>query len=133
MEKEHFILITPENRIQGIRTSNACLRFYYEVVNCRSIEIVRPFRDCPSCRDHVFVLDEEGRLKDEPRLNVIASMLVQLPLYGNVLIAKEGLRNGEPDIMGFDRAGAESVIRSIHFSLTGSGLFMECEEEGESE
>lgn len=130
--KEHFILITPENRIQGIRTTNACLRFYYEVVNCQSIEIVRPFRDCPSCRDHVFVLDEEGRLKDEPRLNVIASMLAQIPLYGNVLIAKEGLRNGEPDIMGFDRAGAESVIRSIHFSLTGSGLFTEAEE-GESE
>ena len=128
--KEHFILITPENRIKGIRTSNACLRFYYEVVNCRSIEIVRPFRDCPSCRDHVFVLDEEGRLKDEPRLNVIASLLANIPLYGNVLIAKEGLRNGEPDIMGFDREGAESVIRSIHFSLTGSGLFTE---EGESE
>lgn len=130
--KEHFILITTDNRIRGVRTETPSLMFYYSMIGCRSIEIVRPFTNTPQARQ-IMVIDEEGRIRKNPRMNVIASMLAGQSLYGNVLIAKEDFRNGEPDICGYDRQSAEAIITCIRIALKASGLFTECDEEGDDE
>lgn len=125
--KEHFILITTDNRIRGVMTSTPSLMFYYSMIGCRSIEIVRPFPKHTEARQ-IMVIDEEGRLRKNPRLNVIASMLAGQPLYGNVMIAKEDFRDGEPDIVGYDRQSAEGIITCIRVALQASGCFEETEE-----
>lgn len=132
--KEHFILITTDNRIKGVRTETPSLMFYYSMIGCRSIEIVRPFRydeiKYTKARQ-IMVIDEEGRLRNNPRMNVIASLIAGQPLYGNVLIAKEDMRNGEPDICGYDRPSAEGIITAIRVALSASGCFEETEEDTE--
>ena len=125
--KEHFVLLTTDNRIRGVMTSTPSLMFYYSMIGCRSIEIVRPFRGTNITRQ-IMVIDEEGRLRNNPRMNVIASMIAGQPLYGNVLIAKEDFRNGEPDIVGYDRQSAEAIITKIRVALQASGSFEETEE-----
>lgn len=120
--KEYFILITPDNCVKGIVTENANLDFYYSALECRSIEIVRPFRNTHAGQQ-VMVIDEEGRLKDRPRVNTIASVLANQLLYGNVMIAIEGKRNGEPDIIGFDKPHANIAMSAIRITLETSGLF----------
>lgn len=125
--KEHFILLTTDNRLKGVRTDTPSLKFYYSMIGCRSIEIVRPFRGTRIERQ-IMVIDEEGRLRNNPRMNVLASIIAGQPLYGNVLIAKEDMRNGEPDICGFDRQSAENIITSLRFALQASGCFEETEE-----
>lgn len=130
--KEHFILITTDNRIRGVRTENPSLMFYYSMIGCRSIEIVRPFPKAINKARQIMVIDE-GRIRNNPRINVIASMLAGQSLYGNVLIAKEDFRNGEPDICGYDRQSAEAIITAIRVALSASGCFEEMSEEGETE
>lgn len=126
--KEHFILITTDNRIRGVRTENPSLMFYYSMIGCRSIEIVRPFPRKINKARQIMVIDEEGRIRNNPRMNVIASLLAGQSLYGNVLIAKEDFRNGEPDICGYDRQSAEAIVTAIRVALTASGCFEETEE-----
>lgn len=118
--KEHFILITPENAVKGVTTENPGLDFYYEQVGCQSIEIVRISR---TRAKHVLVVDEEGLLKENPQLNAIASLLAMQPIYGNALLAKDDLRNGEPDIVGFDLKEALASLAALHVALIGSGHF----------
>lgn len=120
--REYFILITPDNHVKGIATDKADLNFYYSAIECRSIEIVRPF-GYTADGQQVMIIDEEGRLKDEPRVNTIASVLANQMLYGNVMIAIEGEKNGEPDIIGFDKPHANLALLAITMTLESSGLF----------
>lgn len=120
--REYFILITPDNYVKGISTDNANLNFYYNVLECRSIEIIRPYKETLDGQQ-IMVIDEEGRLKERPRVNTIASVLANQMLYGNVLIAIEDERNGEPDIIGFDNVHAVIAMSAIRITLERSGLF----------
>ena len=120
--REYFILITPDNFVKGIATDNADLNFYYSALECRSIEIVRPF-GYTADGQQVMIIDEEGRLKERPRVNPIASIIANQMLYGNVMIAIEGERNGEPDIIGFDKVHAGIAMAAIRITLESSGLF----------
>lgn len=97
---EYFLLITTGNHIKTCCTAHPGLLFFYRQLGCRSIEIIRPFTG-KTTRNQVFVIDEEGALKPN-QINVVASMFYGMPIYGNVLLAKEGIRNGEPDIVGFE-------------------------------
>lgn len=97
---EYFLLITTDNHIKTCCSEHPDLYFYYHQLGCRSIEIVRPFTG-KTTKNQIFVIDEEGALKPN-RINVVASCFYGMPIYGNVLLAKEDFRNGEPDICGFN-------------------------------
>ena len=97
---EYFLLITTQNHVKTCCTEHPGLLFFYRQLCCRSIEIIRPFTG-KNTKNQVFIVDEEGALKPN-QINVVASMFYGMPIYGNVLLAKEGIRNGEPDIVGFN-------------------------------
>lgn len=73
------------------------------------IEIVPP-RGLPS--PYVLVCDEEGLLKQKP-VNVIGTTLYGDPIVGDIVIMKDGFRDGEPDIVGMDDDHATRIARQI--------------------
>ncbi len=78
------------------------------------IEHVKPARlRHPYC----MIVNEEGRLLDLP-LNHIGSFFYGTdqhgePIVGNIVVMKDGYRNGEPDIVGLDDSEVEQVKHTI--------------------
>lgn len=78
------------------------------------IEHVKPARlRHPYC----MIVNEEGRLLDLP-LNHIGSFFYGTdqhgePIVGNIVVMKDGYRNGEPDIVGLDDSDVEQVKHTI--------------------
>lgn len=78
------------------------------------IEIVRP-RLLPS--DWVFVVDDEGKLKDYP-VNVLGTILYDSPwdtINGDLVLVREGMVEDEegymvPDLIGLTEAEADDCI-----------------------
>ena len=122
---EYFIRITPNNTVETVSTDNPHLFWYYSQINADSIEIVRFNRQI----NHVLVVDEEGLLKENPQTNLIASVLANQLIVGTVLIAREGMRDGEPDIKGFSLDRVTAVRLGLHYALMKSGLFEDAENE----
>ena len=78
------------------------------------IEHVHPMR---LARPLFMNVNEEGRLLDLP-LNHIGSFLYRTaqhgePIVGNIVVMKDGYRNGEPDIAGLDDSEVERVKYTI--------------------
>lgn len=88
---------TPQIIPVTIADDDALLTFFYLTIGCKSVETVR--FGSPS---EVLVCDEEGLCKENPKANFIGSALYRGVIVGGVIIAKEGQRNGEPDLIGFD-------------------------------
>ena len=78
------------------------------------IEHVKPARlRHPYC----MIVNEEGRLLDLP-LNYVGSYFYGTdqhgePIVGNIVVMKDGFRDGEPDIVGLDDSEVEQVKHTI--------------------
>lgn len=122
---EYFIRITPQCSVSTVSTENPHLYWYYGQINADSIEIVRGFADRSK---QVMIVDEEGAINGSA-LNPIASYLTHRPIFGTVLLAREDLRNGEPDVVGFSIERVTAARLALHVCLMNSGVF----EDGEKE
>ena len=60
------------------------------------IEIVKP---ADVRAPYVIVCNEDGVI-DRLAINKVGTMLYGAPLVGDIVIMKDGIRNGEPDIVG---------------------------------
>lgn len=105
--KEWFISLNTENEFKLVCCDperDSMLDFFYSQIECSSIECVRIKPDSLG-REILMIVDEEGLLKYH-KDNVIASLLYQKygacsSIVGTVLIGEPGIRDGEPDIVGF--------------------------------
>lgn len=74
------------------------------------LELVRP-RYLP--KPFLMLVDEEGLLKDLP-VNLIGSVLYGLgspsPIVGPLVIAAEGIVDGEPDVIGLSDGDAADLM-----------------------
>lgn len=91
------------------------LDFCYQNIGCQYIETVHPRY---LQETYILMIDEEGRLKDKPAVNFIASYLYGAhehhePIVGDVLVMKMGMTNEGPDIMLLDEAEARQVEESM--------------------
>lgn len=120
---EYFIRITPQCAVSTVSTDNPHLFWYYGQINADSIEIVRGFADRSK---QVMVVDEEGLINGSA-VNPIASLLYGHVICGTVLIAREDLRNGEPDIVGFTIEQVTAARMALHVFLMKTGLFEDSE------
>lgn len=91
------------------------LDFCYQNIGCQYVETVhaRYFQE-----PYILMIDEEGRLKDKPSINFIASYLYGThehhePIVGNVLVMKLGMTDEGPDILPLDEAEARQVEESM--------------------
>lgn len=91
------------------------------------IEIVHPTGlKHPYC----MVVDEEGLLKTRP-INAFGSYLYGTakhgyPIVGDIVILKDGYRNGEPDIVGLDDVDLAKVAKkALKFGITWDEIVTE--------
>ena len=73
-----------------------------------------------------MIVNEEGRLLDLP-LNHIGSFFYGTdqhgePIVGNIVVMKDGYRNGEPDIVGLDDSEVERVKYTISTLMSTMNL-----------
>lgn len=78
------------------------------------IETVRP-RGLD--RPYMMLVNDEGLLHDLP-MNTVGSFFYQThihghPIVGNIILMKDGYRDGERDIVGLDEDEAESLMKTI--------------------
>lgn len=62
-----------------------------------------------------MVIDEEGKLKGKP-INLFATRIYRNPIdviVGDAFICKEGLVNGEPDLVGLDPSDCAYLTRTL--------------------
>lgn len=91
------------------------LDFCYENIGCQYVETVHPrYLQEP----YILMIDEEGRFKDKPTVNFIASYLYGAhehhePIVGNALVMKLGMTNEGPDIMPLDEVEVCQVEKSM--------------------
>lgn len=119
--KEYFIRITPDNRVKIIDTEAPTdYRFYADAIGARIFEIVRFGKRT----NQVLVVNEESLLHEKPQPNVIASLLAERPIFDTVLIATEDIRDGEPDLLGFQDAKHAIAARiALHIAIMHTGIF----------
>lgn len=72
------------------------------------IEIARPFGR--SGGHLVMVVNDEGLIRGLPA-NPIGSLIYGDTIVGTVVIMKEGIRDGEPDLIGLTQEEAEFFMR----------------------
>lgn len=68
-----------------------------EMIGCELVEIVRP-KGLPE--GYVMVVDEEGLLKDCPKLNVYGSYLYEMHKHGHPIVGNAAIMKEEPCIDG---------------------------------
>lgn len=91
------------------------LDFCYQNIGCQYVETIHArYLQEP----YILMIDEEGRLKDKPSINFIASYLYGThehhePIVGNVLVMKLGMTDEGPDILPLDEAEARQVEESM--------------------
>ena len=120
MKQEFFIRIGTDlsvSTIAAVRKPD--LKFYYEQIGADDIEIIRQWKKTKQ----VLIVDGCGLLRDEPQINVLPSYLTGRQIVGNVLMCKEGLRDGEPDIIGYSLHEAIAARLAISCILDESGRF----------
>ena len=108
--KEFIVIVTPVPKVTfTVKETNAekMLRDLQDAVD-GFIEIVRPFGI--SCDHLVMVVNDEGLIRDLPA-NPVGSLIYGDTIAGTVVIMKEGIRDGEPDLIGLTEEEAEFVMR----------------------
>lgn len=90
---------------QIIRIDSAATNFcaaVCKVIHCDLFEVVRVQSGLFLPRGVVLLVDESGWYKESLRVNKFASIEYGDTIFGDVLLASEGYRYGEPDIVGLD-------------------------------
>lgn len=115
--KEYFLLI-PDGKskfkcdIIEWDGTGELLDFMYQAIGCSSVETIRlPLERLKT--QLLFIVDEEGLFRDN-KLNWILSPLYGGRIMGKALCGTQGIRDGEPDIVGFpDKDTAYNAARDI--------------------
>ena len=111
METERVVVITTDNQIhqREIEVVDGFLLQALQDAVGGFFEIVQPmYLEYP----YVIVCDDEGILKHK-KLNTIASHFYGSGMVGDVVIMKEGFRDGEPDIVGLDDDETQYIMDRI--------------------
>lgn len=108
--KEFIVIVTPVPKVTLTAKetdTEKMLRDLQDAVD-GYIEIVRPFGI--SCDHLVMVVNDEGLIRGLPA-NPVGSLIYGDTIAGTVVIMKEGIRDGEPDLIGLTEEEAEFVMR----------------------
>lgn len=108
MAKEYFILYRTTAPIGEIvccdpgASDRALLYSLYQWIGCEDIEVVYPseFKG-PRFADMLMIVDGCGLLKNRD-LNPVGVCLYGGPIVGDLIVGRKVIRDGEPDIGGWD-------------------------------
>ena len=101
MANKFAVLLTVEDGIPSFRVrefydgGGSKLDYFYKEIKCKCIDIVNPYalKDYEPLKDLCLVVDDEGLLKEEPKVNPIASLLYGVDkhgqgIFGDALVCK---------------------------------------------
>lgn len=110
MNKEYVIHITPDNlvRVEELDPAKA-LEDFRRLCGGNIQTVPARLEDW----DLILAVDEEGKLKGAD-VNILGTVLTMkaLPadrIVGPAVLCKEGIRDGEPDLVGFERKDANEL------------------------
>lgn len=87
------LLITTDDKFEVVECDpKRGLKDFYKHIGCDLVQVVAPYglqRLGLLPENFIMVVDEEGLLKDKPKLNMFASTFYGSPIYGNAMIVKE--------------------------------------------
>lgn len=91
-------------------------RWPSQQIGCDLIEIL----NCPDLSEGcVMIVDDEGMLKEEPKINPIATTIYGDPIVGDVLIMGTEHTPEGPDIAGLSDDQVRKIITNITFMVWG--------------
>lgn len=106
----YFIKLTKRMKVELIETDDYDFESLAALIDCDYIEHVRitKLETSPSI---CFIVDEEGALKKGRELNPLATSLYGADIYGDVLIAFDGINEyGFRDIMPLSESMSKSLM-----------------------
>lgn len=112
---------TPQIIPVTVHDTDALLTFLYITLGCESVETVRFYS-----KTDLMIVDEEGALLEDPKVNLIGSALYDGVIFGGVVIAQEGKRNGEPDVVGYpnmEQAAAAAAAAKTIAQMRFHGIY----------
>lgn len=116
---EYYLLYDPDDhpvpRIITYDGSEPLLDWMYRHIRCSSIETVRLNLVDPKMHI-VAIVDEEGLLR-ALHINRAATRMAGTWIFGGMLIGTTGIRDGEPDIVGYPTPEQASDIARYLYSI----------------
>lgn len=109
---KHVIICRTDGAVEDmILTEDHEFRWYGKQIGADYIEAVHA-RGLK--RPYLFLVDENGKLKDHPVINFLGSWLYEThkhgePIVGDIVIVKEVIRNGEHDFDGMEAGEADMM------------------------
>lgn len=112
-EKEYGILVKTTNEVSIVELTEPLHVSLNELVGGYIEHVNPPMLVKPNC----MIVDEAGLLKNKD-INVFGSLLQNtiitlqstlIPIAGDIVICKEGIRNGEMDIIGYTEEEVEDA------------------------
>lgn len=85
------LLLKPYPSVEVIEFEDS-LEFYYKNIDCHLIDIVRPYallEESKKCKHLILIVDDEGLLVANPKINPFGSLAYGQTICGNVIVAKE--------------------------------------------
>ena len=85
------LLVKPYPSVEVIEFEDS-LEFYYKNIECNLIDIVRPYallKESKKCKHLILIVDDEGLLVANPKVNPFATLAYGQTICGNVIVAKE--------------------------------------------
>ena len=109
---EYIVIITPAPKVTFTVKETDSEKMLGDLQDAVDgfIEIVRPFGRFGG--HLVMVVNEEGLIQDLPA-NPIGSLIYGDMIAGTIVIMKEGIRNGEPDLIGLTEEETEFVLTTF--------------------
>ena len=92
------------------------LEFYYKHLECRMIDIVRPYaliKKSHECKKFILIVDDEALLKSNPKINAFATLAYGSTICGKAILAKEEYAEDDIITVGLTREDVELFDETI--------------------
>lgn len=115
-----YAILLPVNelpRVIEFKAEQEGLDYYYNEIDCELIDIVHT-----TIEDTCLVVDDEGLCKEEPLVNIVASILYGVaqhgqPIVGNALLCREELTPDGLETKGFPKEIADGLVSALRHAL----------------
>lgn len=120
--KERFILIHdgpyPLPELLALDPAEL-LSGMYDAIDCDCVEVVHVPTGLLLPHGVVMVVDESGWLRSASRVNKLGSLWCGDTIMGNVILAAQGCRDGEPDLVGLSDSQLDFLCNAFGILLEG--------------
>lgn len=101
-------IVSEVNDIKVVDIEEPKLKSYYKHLQCDLIDIVGEVEIGPRMKRYDLIVDDEGLLKENPKMSAICMNNSDMSLFGNVLVTKH---NGKGEQITLDERDIQDVLQ----------------------